>query len=79
MLYLIGGIIAVLVIVGIVLGVTLSGKSDGPNPPEPPVPPVPPVPDNFNPYHVEESSIVDNLSTKSGILVTDNSSLSLSQ
>lgn len=79
--YLIGGIIAVLVIVGIVLGFTLSGSGGGdkPVPPDPPVPPIPPVPDNFNPYHVDEATIVDNLSTKSGILVTDNSTLSLSQ
>jgi hypothetical protein len=69
--YLIGGIIAVLVIVGIVLGVTLGGDSGGGDGPTP-TPPAPIVPEHYNPYHVDESTIVDNLSTKSGVLVTAN-------
>ena len=52
-------------IVAVILGVTLTGGSDKPNPPGPkpgPVPPTPnpPVPINegFNPYYLNDSSLI---------------------
>ena len=67
---IIGGIIALLAILGLVLGLTLGGGSDPVNPDVPPTPG--PVEDGYNPYHVDPDSIVDEQSRKSGIITTGN-------
>lgn len=70
---MIGGAVAVLAILGVVLGVTLGGG--GGDKPEPPTPPVPPIPDDgFNPYSVDESTIVTENSRKSGVITIGSSS-----
>ena len=68
--FIIGGIIALLAILGLILGLTL-GKNGGGDGPTPPPPPPGPIDDGYNPYHVDESSIVDTQSVKSGVIVTN--------
>ena len=71
--YIIGGIIAILAILGLVLGLTLGGGGDTPPGPDPgPIPPGPIPKDGFNPYHVDESSIVDEQSRMTGVITTGN-------
>ena len=69
-MFIVGGVGAVVVIVAIILAATLGKKKPdpGPGPGPPPTPPVPPITPGFNPYMVDESSIVVENSKESGIL-----------
>jgi len=60
---IIGAIITIIVILAIVLPIVLIKKDE--NPDNPPVPPVPP---HYNPYQVNNSTIVDSQSGLSGVI-----------
>ena len=77
--YLFGGIGALVVIVGIILAVVLSknGGGDDPGPgPDPPTPPTPVKP-GYNPYSVDESTVVTERSKQSGILRAKNAAVNV--
>jgi quinol-cytochrome oxidoreductase complex cytochrome b subunit len=48
--YIIGGVVTAVVVVGIILGVTLSGNKDSPTPPSP-------TKNYYNPYSADSNSI----------------------
>jgi hypothetical protein len=58
-MYIIIGVVVGLGVLALILGLTLGGGSDDPNPPTPPVPPVPPTPSGYNPYFVDKSTFSD--------------------
>lgn len=64
------GAVAGVAVIALILGLTLGGSDGGdtPNPPPPPVPPVPPTPPGYNPYHVNQSSVVKSNDKISGII-----------
>lgn len=53
---IVGVLLALLAIAGIVVGVVVGGGGEDPD--VPPIPPSP-IPDGYNPYHVDESSVID--------------------
>jgi hypothetical protein len=80
---IIGIAVGVLILIGIILAIVFSKKSNDDNNPPGPTPPVPPppfVPSGFNPYTVDESSLSHDVDYIGGnIIYNDSYSHSFSQ
>jgi hypothetical protein len=66
--------VAAVLIVALILGLVLGGKSDDkPNPPGPPVPPGPSPNSGYNIYYLNDSDVTPTKNMVSGVLSFNNS------